>query len=138
MDMFMDGVAVEGGQAKNHQVYLNEAHYIPGFAEELIGLEKDATKSFSLTFTKEHYQKNLADKKVDITVKVTDVFGLEYPTLDDAFAKSIGQESMEKLNEVLRANLLKEAEGKEEQRREIAILDVLIENNVRRTSSSTC
>jgi trigger factor len=33
MNMFIDKVAIEGGWAKDHQVYLSEGHYIPGFAE---------------------------------------------------------------------------------------------------------
>jgi len=50
MDMFIEKVPVEGGQAKGHQVYLNEEHYIPGFAEQLHGLKKDEEKEFSLKF----------------------------------------------------------------------------------------
>lgn len=127
MDMFIEKVPVEGGQAKNHQVYLNEPHYIPGFAEELIGLKKDDTKEFTLKFPAEHYQKHLAGKNVDIKVKVSDVHQVEYVPLDDAFAKAVGQESLAKLKELLTLNLTKEATSKEDQRQEIAILDELIE-----------
>ncbi len=127
MDMFLDKVPVEGGHAANHQVYLSEPHYIPGLAEQLVGLKKGDTKEFTLKFPKEHYQKHLADKNVDFKVTVNDVFKLEYPELDDAFAKSLGQASLEKLKELLLANLTREAETKADQRLEIAILDQLIE-----------
>lgn len=127
LDMFIDNIAVEGGQAKNHQVYLNEPHYIPGLAEELIGLKKDDTKEFKLSFPKDHYQKHLAGKKVDFKVKINEVFALEFAKLDDEFAKSVGQESMAKLRELLLANLSKEADKKEIERQEIAILDQMID-----------
>lgn len=126
MDMFIDAVPVEGGQAKNHQVYLAEPHYIPGLAEQLVGLKKDDTKEFTLKFPAEHYQKHLAGRDVNFKIKVNEVFSLEYPAFDDAFAKSLGQESLEKLKELLLANLTREAEKKEAERFEIAILETLI------------
>jgi trigger factor len=130
MEMFIENVPVEGGQAKNHQVYLSEPHYIPGLAEELIGLEKNSTKEFKLKFPKEHYQKHLAGKDVDFKIKVNEVFQLAYPALDEEFAKSVGQESMAKLKELLMTNLSREAEDREKHRLEVAILEALIEKTV--------
>ncbi|MBI5728829.1 MAG: trigger factor [Candidatus Magasanikbacteria bacterium] len=129
MDMFIDNIPVEGGQAKNHHVYLNEPHYIAGLAEQLVGLKKNDTKEFTLPFPKDHYQKHLAGKNVDFKIKVNEVFELQYADLDDAFAKQLGQESLEKLKELLLANLSAESEKKEDQRAEIAILDQLIEKS---------
>ncbi len=129
MDMFVDKVPMEGGQAKDHQVYMSEDHYIPGLTEQLLGLKKDDAKDFTLKFPKEHYQKHFAGKDVDFKIKVKDVFALSYPELDETFAKSLGQESMEKLHELLQHNLLHEAEHKEEQRVEIAILEQMVEKS---------
>lgn len=129
MDMFIDKVPVEGGQAKGHQVYLSEEHYIPGLADKLVGLKKDDLKEFTLKFPKEHYQKHLAGRDVDFKIKVNEVFELQYAELNDDFAKALGQESLTKLKELLMANLTREAENKESQRVEAAILDHLIENS---------
>lgn len=129
MEMFIDKVPVEGGQAPNHQVYLNEPHYIPGLAEQLVGLKKDDAKEFSLKFPKEHYQKHLAGKDVDFKIKVKEVFELQHPKIDDEFAKSLGQENLEKLKNTLKENLAQEAKRKDEQRVEIEILDKLIESS---------
>ncbi len=127
LEMFLDKVPVEGGQAPNHQVYLNEPHYIPGLAEQLIGVKKDDIREFQLKFPKDHYQKNLAGKDIDFKVKVNDVFELQHPPLDDEFAKSLGQENMEKLKTILRENLIADAKSKDDQKIEIEILDSLIE-----------
>jgi len=129
MDMFIDKVPVEGGQSKNHQVYLNEPHYIPGFAEHLIGLKKDDEKEFTLKFPAEHYQKHMAGKSVDFKIKVSDVYELQYPELDEKFAKSLGQENMDKLKEILKKNMADDAKQKSEQKAEIAIYDQLIEKS---------
>ena len=126
LNMFLDSIPVEGGTAKNHQVYLSEPHYIPGLAEQLVGLTKDASKEFTLRFPKEHYQKHLADKDIDFKIKVNEVFELTYPELNDEFAKTLGQESLTKLVEVLTTNLTAEATKKEDQRLEIALLEDVI------------
>lgn len=128
-DMFIDNVAIEGGQAKDHQIYLNEPHYIPGLAEQLIGLKKDDAKEFKLKFPKEHYQKNFAGKDVNIKVKVNDVYTLTYPEINEEFAKMLGQKSMDELRTLLTANISKDEEKKETERVEVAILDQVIEGS---------
>lgn len=125
-DMFLDKVPVEGGQAKDHQVYLSEQHYIPGFNEQVKGLKKGEEKEFSLDFPKEHYQKHLAGKKVDIKVKVKEVYERQLPELSDELAKKLGQESVAKLKDLIRTNLEEEAKRKADQKFEIEMLDQII------------
>jgi trigger factor len=129
LEMFIDKIPVEGGQAKNHQVYLSEPHYIPGLAEQLVGLKKDETKEFTLPFPKEHYQKHLAGKNVDFKIKVNDVYSIAYATIDDEFAKSLGLESLQKLRDLLLTNISRENVEKENRRSEEAILEQMIEKS---------
>ena len=126
MDMFFEKVPVEGGQAKDQQVYLSEKHYIPGFNEQVEGLAKDEEKEFSLDFPKEHFQKHLAGKKIDFKVKVKEVYERQLPDISDDLAKKLGQKSMEELKKLIRDNLLHEAEQKTEQGFEIEILETLM------------
>lgn len=127
MEMFIDKVPLEGGQSNNHQVYLSEPHYIPGFAEQLIGVKKDDVKEFTLKFPKEHYQKHMAGKDVDFKVKVNDVYELQYPEMNDEFAKKLGQENMDKLKELLKKNLTEDANQKSEQKAEVEIFEKIVE-----------
>jgi len=129
LNMFVDKVPMDGGQAKDHQVYLSEPHYIKGLDEQLIGLKKDEEKEFMLPFPADHYQKQFAGKNVDFKVKVNEVFELTYPELGEEFAKKLGQESMAKLTELLQKNLLDEANKKEEQRLEIEILEKIMDGS---------
>jgi len=127
MKMTNNKVVVEGGEAKAHQVYLSEPHYIPGFAEQLVGLKKGEIKEFSLKFPDEHYQKHLAGKNIDFHITVSDVYSVEYPEINDAFAATLGQPSLIALKELLQTNLTKEAENKEAQRLEAELLEKAIE-----------
>ena len=69
----------------------------------------------------------MAGKDVDFKVKINDVFELQHPAIDDEFAKSVGQENVEKLKTVLKDNLIADAKRKDDQKIEIEILDRLIE-----------
>lgn len=129
MDMFIDKVPIEGGQTKDYQVYLSENHYIPGFNDQVKGLKAGEEKEFTLDFPKDHFQKHLAGKKVDIKVKIKDVFSRELAELTDDFAKSLGQESVKKLTETIRSNVAEEAEKKAAQATEIAVLEALVEKS---------
>ncbi|HBW73844.1 MAG TPA: trigger factor [Candidatus Magasanikbacteria bacterium] len=126
MDTLLANVPIEGGQAKNHHVYLNEKHYIPGFPEELVGLSENDEKSFSLPFPKDHYQKNLAGKQVDFKVKVKGVFETELPPADDTLAEKMGQKTLVELRALIKTNLTFETEQKEAQRAEIELFDKIL------------
>lgn len=129
LEIKKDGVVLEGGTAKSHRVYMQEPHYIPGFAEELVGLKKGDTKTFELTFPAAHYQKHLAGQKVQFTISVTDVYELKLPELDEEFAKGLGVESVDKLRELLKDNLTKEAEQKADESSEIQLLEKLVDGS---------
>jgi len=126
MNMSIDKVPVEGGQAPKHQVYLSEGHYIPGFADQLLGMKKDETKEFTLKFPDEHYQKHLAGKNIDFHIKINDVYSIEYPEINDELAQKLGQKSLDSLKEILQTNLKQEAQNKEDQRIEAELLEKVI------------
>ena len=128
MEMEQAGVVVEGGKSPNFQVYLSEKNYIPGMTDQLVGLKAGDEKTFQLDFPEEHFQKNLAGKKVDIKVKVNGVYELEAPKIDDEFAKSVGQADLKALKEMLKHNLEHEAEHEQEHKLENKIFEELIAN----------
>lgn len=127
LNMHKDHVAVEGGSGQNYRVYLNEDQYIPGFSNELVGIKKDEERVFTLPFPKEHFQKHLAGQNIQFTAKAKDVYELKTPDLDDAFAKSIGLESVEQLKTKLRENMQLEFTQKAEEAAEIALLEKLVD-----------
>jgi trigger factor len=129
MDMKLDGVPLEGGQAKDHHVYMDEEHYIPGFTDQMLGMKKDEAKTFVLTFPKEHYQKNVAGKPVEFTVTVKDVYERKMPEFNDAFAAGFGQKTAADLDKLIRDNLLAEATHKEDQRQEIAAIEEIVKKS---------
>jgi trigger factor len=126
MNMTVDKVAIEGGTVKNHAIYLDEPYYVPGLNEKLHGMKKGETRTFKLKFPKDHFQKMIAGRDVDFEVKLTDLHEITHPEADDNFAKALGKETLEELRGLLRKNLEHEANSKERQRQEIAVLEELV------------
>ncbi|MEI6169415.1 MAG: trigger factor [Candidatus Saccharibacteria bacterium] len=85
-----EGKPVEGAAAKNHTMIIGSKTFIPGFEEELIGLKKDEEKTFDITFPKDYHASDLKNAKVEFSVKINEITNAELPTVDDEFAKNVG------------------------------------------------
>lgn len=127
--LFKEKVPVEGGQALGHAVYLNEAYYIPGFTEKLVGAKEGDHLSFDLTFPTEHYQKHLAGALITFEVTAKELYHLEHPEADDAFAQSLGQPTLTALKERIVENLRHEKEETEKARQEKILLEELVKTS---------
>ncbi|OGL97867.1 trigger factor, partial [Candidatus Uhrbacteria bacterium RIFOXYB2_FULL_57_15] len=125
MNMKKAGVPVEGGQSPNHVIYLTESYYVPGFKEQLVGMREGEEKSFTLTFPEEHTSKMLAGSAVEFEVAMKEIYNLEHPELDDAFASALGQTDMATLKDLLKKNIQGEKELEEKSRQEREILETL-------------
>ncbi|MDP2789791.1 MAG: trigger factor [bacterium] len=129
-DVALGNVPLENGKGTNQTMTIGEQMFIPGFEEQLIGLEADQEKTFKLTFPKEYGKKDLQGKEAEFKVKLRTVYDTSMPLLDDAFAKKLGDfESMEKLREKVKENLHEESADRERQRYEQAILEELLKKS---------
>lgn len=125
MNIKKENVPLEGGQATNHAVFMNEAYYIPGFTEQLLGTKEGDKKTFKLEFPKEHYQKNIAGQEVEFEVEVKEIFNLQAPAVDDAFAASLGQKDLASLKTIIKDNMAHEKNEEEAIRQERTMLELL-------------
>ncbi|MBY4604856.1 MULTISPECIES: trigger factor [Bacillus] len=89
---FVDGEAFEGGKAENYSLEVGSGSFIPGFEEQLVGLEAGAEKDVEVTFPEEYHAEELAGKPAVFKVKVHEIKAKELPELDDEFAKDIDEE----------------------------------------------
>ncbi|MEQ6000536.1 trigger factor [Bacillus amyloliquefaciens] len=89
---FVDGEAFEGGKAENYSLEVGSGSFIPGFEEQLTGLEAGAEKDVEVTFPKEYHAEELAGKPAVFKVKIHEIKAKELPELNDEFAKDIDEE----------------------------------------------
>ncbi|XRL95613.1 trigger factor [Bacillus subtilis] len=89
---FVDGEAFEGGKAENYSLEVGSGSFIPGFEDQLVGLEAGAEKDVEVTFPEEYHAEELAGKPAVFKVKIHEIKEKELPDLDDEFAKDIDEE----------------------------------------------
>lgn len=86
---FKDGVAFDGGSAKNHTLEIGSNSFIPGFEDQVIGMKYDETKDISVTFPKEYQAKDLAGQDVVFKVTLHEIQEKKAPELTDEWAATI-------------------------------------------------
>lgn len=130
IETFRDNVPIDAGQSKNHPITIGEGQFIPGFEDNLIGLAEGETKSFALKMLKDYHRKELAGQPVNFKVKVKGVYERELASLDDNFAKQVGQfEKIDDLQKQLGENIMEDKKVKEQQRWELALLDEILKKS---------
>jgi len=122
------GVPIENGTAHNHQLILGKKVFIPGFEEQVIGMNKGEEKEFELKFPDEYHEKNLAGKPATFQVKLNEVQERKTPEISDAFAKSLGKfEDLEALRKNIREGVLEEKEQRSKEERRTKLLEAIAE-----------
>ncbi|MCK5332785.1 trigger factor [Candidatus Parcubacteria bacterium] len=123
------GVKIEGGESKNHPLIVGEGKFVPGFEDNLVGMNKDDLKEFSLVFP-EDYKKELAGKNVDFKVEMKLVQKVELAEMDDEFAKSLGKfESLDILKKSIKDGMTAESENKAKEELNNKLIDQVSEKS---------
>lgn len=115
-----NGVEDKKYTAKSEMVDMSAPQTIAGLADNLKGMKKGETKTFE---TKEE------ETPVEITVTVEEIKNKVLPTLDDKFAKDMGFENLEKLEEHVKNALEHEAKHRAEKEVINQIEDALVKAN---------
>ena len=105
---FLDGVPFEGGKAENYSLVIGSNTFIPGFEEQLIGMDKDSEKEIKVTFPEDYHAENLKGKETTFKVKVHEIKTKQNRELDDEFFEDLGMEgvnSLETLKESIKEHL---------------------------------
>jgi trigger factor len=80
-------VPFAGGSASRQTVTLLEGSFIPGFGEQVVGMNLDESKTFTVTFPENYHATNLAGKEASFDLTIHEVKTRNLPALDDEFAQ---------------------------------------------------
>src|SRR5262249_57804996 len=95
----IDGKPFEGGTGEDIAVELGSNPFIPGFEEQLAGIAAGEARTVKATFPENYLNTELAGKEASFEVTAKSIAAPGTVTVDDAFAKSLGMESLDKLKE---------------------------------------
>lgn len=112
---FVDGEPFEGGKAEDRTLRVGSGHFIPGFEEQLVGMQVGEEKEITVTFPEDYREEKLAGQEAVFKVKVKSIRRKELAPLDDEFAKDISEfDTLEELKADARRRLQEEADRRAE------------------------
>ena len=127
-DGFLNGERFDGGKAEGYDLELGSNSFVPGFEEQVVGMQIGEEKDLDITFPEE-YVEELAGKAVVFKVKLNSLTVSELPELDDEFAKDVSEfDTLDEYKADIRANLEKRRQDEAEEKVRSEIMHKAAEN----------
>ena len=125
----VDGVKFDGGEAEGYDLTLGSGQFIPGFEEQVVGMNIGDTKDVNVTFPENYQAENLKGKAAVFAVKLNGIQAKELPEVTDEFIKdATGSENLEAYKAKTRERLEKQAQSRSNDATENSILEAISAN----------
>ncbi len=85
----IDGVEFDGGKAEGFELVIGSGQFIPGFEDQMVGMEIEETKDITVTFPEDYQSDDLAGKEAVFTITLNDIKEKAEATLDDEMVKKL-------------------------------------------------
>jgi len=126
----LDGEARKELASKDYALQIGSGSFVPGFEEQLVGMNKGESRDITVTFPEEYGAKDIAGKSVLFSVTLKNIREKILPDLNEEFIKNFEKfESLKDLKEDVRKSLEEEGEARIKADFREAMIDKLLENN---------
>lgn len=88
---FLGDEQFEGGTAENYTLKIGSHTFIPGFEEQMVGMNKGEQRDIKVTFPADYQAEHLAGKEAVFKVTVHEINFEELPELDDDFVQDTSE-----------------------------------------------
>ena len=88
---FIDDKPFEGGSAEKFNIKVGSNQFIPGFEDQLVGMEYGEERDVIVSFPKDYSADDLAGKEAKFIVKLHEIQEQKAEKIDDAFAQKVLQ-----------------------------------------------
>ena len=125
----VDGVAFAGGTAENHNLVLGSGMFIPGFEDQVVGMNIGEERDINVTFPEEYQAKELAGKAAVFHVKLNSISYKEMPEINDDFAKDVSEfDTLDEYKADIEKRIGEQEKNAAEQDRTDKIIEKVCEN----------
>ena len=125
----VDGVKFEGGEAEKFDLTLGSGQFIPGFEDQVVGMNVGETKDVNVIFPENYQAENLKGKAAVFAVKLNALQGKELPELTDEFIKeATGSATVEEYKAKAKERLEAQAKRRANDATENSILEAIAAN----------
>ncbi len=87
----IDGAPFDGGTAEAFSLKIGSGQFIPGFEDQMIGMNPEEEKVITVTFPEEYDSKDLAGKEAEFQIKLNEIQEKTIPELNDELASKMLQ-----------------------------------------------
>ena len=120
----VDGVKFDGGTAENQTLEIGSHAFIPGFEEQLVGMNIGDKSTIKVTFPEKYHAEDLAGKEAEFEVEILGIQQAVKPELDDDFAADVSDYST---FEEYKAAIVKELQDKADDSTRVRLENDLIQ-----------
>lgn len=125
----VDGVKFDGGEAEGFDLTLGSGQFIPGFEDQVVGMNIGETKDVNVTFPENYQAEALKGKPAVFAVTLNALQAKELPELTDEFIKdATGSATVEEYKAKTKERLQKQADRKATDATENSILEAIAAN----------
>ena len=125
----VDGVKFDGGEAEGYDLTLGSGSFIPGFEDQVIGMNIGEKKDVNVTFPENYQAENLKGKAAVFAVTLNALQAKELPEVTDEFIKdATGSETLEAFRAKTREKLEAQAARRANDATENSILEAISAN----------
>ena len=126
---FVDGVAFEGGKGENYPLTIGSGAFIPGFEEQLVGVEAEKEVEVNVTFPEEYHSADLAGKAATFKCTVHEIKVKELPELDDDFAAEVSEfDTLDEYKASIKEKLVEQKVAEAKTKKEDAVVEKAVAN----------
>ena len=127
----VDGESFAGNSGQNVNLELGSKSMIPGFEEQLIGVNAGEERVIEVTFPADYSASSLAGKTASFKVTVHSVSEAELPEMDDEFARNfgVGDGGVAQLRGEIQTNMSRELESAVKSSLRKQVFDALLDRS---------
>lgn len=123
----VDGVKFDGGTAEKQRLELGSGSFIPGFEDQVVGMNIGDEKDINVTFP-EDYTEPLNGKAAVFAIRLHEILAKELPELNDEFIKeATGEESLDAYKAKTRERMQKDNDKRAQNENEDNLLTKIAE-----------
>ena len=127
---FVDGEAFKGGKGEDYPLTIGSGAFIPGFEEQLIGVEIGKETEVQVKFPADYQAAELADKDAVFKCTVKAIKEKQLPELNDEFASDVSEfETLQEYREDARKKLVERKTAEAKAKKEDEAVKAVIEDS---------
>ncbi len=127
-ECFHEGKPVDGGSAQGLMLEMKEGNFFEGFCEQVIGKQPEDKLDVKVKFPSDYRNKDLAGKDTIFKTHIRGLREKKVPDINDELAKTLGQESLAALKEIIKERMGDEVKEENETRKQKHVVQAVVAN----------